>query len=292
MPAFELQLDQAAGLRQMRQPRPVRVIAVTSGKGGVGKSTVTVNLAVALALNNKQVMILDADLGLANVDVMLGLHPPYNLSHVLNGERLLEEVIVVGPKGVRIVPGASGIQKMAMLSPAQHAGLIRTFGEISADLDVMLVDTSAGISDSVIAFSRAAQDVIVVVCDEPASITDAYALIKLLSRDYGVQRFHIVANMVKGPMEGRDLYEKFARVTGRFLDVALDFMGAVPYNDYLRKAIQKQRALVDAFPNSNGALAFGELAEHTERWPVPTTASGHLEFFVERIIRYGSNHYI
>jgi flagellar biosynthesis protein FlhG len=290
MQASETRLDQATGLRQIRHPRPVRVIAVTSGKGGVGKSTVTVNLAVALALENRQVMILDADLGLANIDVLLGLHPAYNLSHVLSGQRLLEEIIVLGPKGIKIVPGASGIQKMAMLSPAQHAGLIRSFGEVGCDLDFMLVDTSAGITDSVVTFSRAAQEVIVVVCDEPASITDAYALIKLLSRDYGVQRFHIVTNMVRSAVHGRELYEKFARVTGRFLDVVLDFMGAIPNNDYFRKAAQKQRALIDAFPSSSGAVAFEHLAECMEQRPVPTTASGHLEFFVERLIRFGANH--
>jgi len=292
MPAFETRLDQATGLRHMCQPRPVRVIAVTSGKGGVGKSTVTVNLAVAMALENKQVMILDADLGLANVDVMLGLHPAYNLSHVLSGERLLEEIVVSGPKGIKIVPGASGIQRMAALSPAEHAGLIRSFSELSYDLDIMLIDTSAGITDSVVTFSRAAQEVIVVLCDEPASITDAYALIKLLSRDYGVQRFRIVANMVHGATEGRELYEKFARVTERFLDVALDFAGAVPHDDSLRKAIQAQRALVDAFPASKGAVAFKRLATSTEKWPLPASASGHLEFFVERLIRFGSHRYI
>lgn len=288
MPALESRFDQASGLRRMSHPLPVRVIAVTSGKGGVGKTSITVNLAMALALNHKQVMVLDADLGLANIDVLLGLHPTYNLSHVLRGERSLEEVIVQGPAGIKVVPATSGLKKMAELVPAELAGLIRAFSEISFTLDMLLIDTAAGISDSVVTFSRAAQDIIVVVCDEPASITDAYALIKVLSRDYGVERFHILANMVSSAVEGHELFDKFSRVTSRFLDVTLDFMGAVPYDEFLRKAIQRQKALVEVFPSSKGAMAFKKLAAKTDKWPVPNSASGRLEFFVERLIRFGS----
>jgi flagellar biosynthesis protein FlhG len=267
---------------------PVRVIAVTSGKGGVGKTSVTINLALALAGNHKQVMLLDADLGLANIDVLLGLHPTYNLTHVLNGERSLEEIIVQGPMGIRIIPAASGINRMTQLTGSEHAGLIQAFSELSSDMDVLLIDTAAGISDSVITFSRAAQEVIVVLCDEPASITDACALIKVLSRDHGVARFHILANMVASVVQGQELYQKFSRVVSRFLDVTLQFMGAVPFDEQFRKAIQKQRALVEMFPTSRGALAFKRLAAKTEDWPLPQSASGYLEFFVERLVRFGS----
>jgi flagellar biosynthesis protein FlhG len=279
--------DQAAGLRRMAQPRPVRVVAVTGGKGGVGKTTVSVNLGIALAQRGKQVMLLDADLGLANVDVLLGLNPVYNLSHVISGERTLEEVIVDGPAGLRIVPASSGVRGMADLTPAEHAGVIRAFSELSQSLDVMLVDTAAGISDSVISFSRACQEVILVVCDEPASITDAYALVKVLSRDHGVQRFHVLANMVHSAPEGRDLFGKLSRVAQRFLDVTLHFVGAVPYDEQLRKAVQRQRAVVDVFPRSRSAQALKDLAQRADNWPVPTTPGGHLEFFVERLIQSG-----
>jgi len=282
--------DQAAGLRQITQPKPVRVIAVTSGKGGVGKTNVSVNLAVALADSGKEVMLMDADLGLANIDVMLGLHPTHDLSHVMTGERTLEEIIVSGPSGMHIVPAASGTRAMAELSSAEHAGVIRAFSELSHQLDVLIIDTAAGIADSVVSFTRAAQEVLVVVCDEPASITDAYALIKILSRDYGIQRFRVLANMAHSAQEGRELFNKISRVTDRYLDVTLDFVGMVPHDDYLRKAVKRQRAVVDAYPRSRAAMAFRNLIQKMEKWPIPTGAAGHLEFFVERLIHSSAGH--
>ncbi len=280
----EVIIDQAAGLRRIVKPRPVRVIAVTSGKGGVGKTNVSVNLGIALAQEGKEVMLLDADFGLANVDVMLGLHPTYNISHVISGSRSLEEVIVPGPSGLRVVPASSGIKKMAELDVTQHAGVIRAFSELSQELDVLIIDTAAGISESVVSYARAAQEVVVVVCDEPASITDAYAMIKLLNRDYGINRFRILANMVLSVQEGRALFQKLTTVTDRYLDIAMDFMGAIPFDDYLKKAVQKQRAVVEAYPRSKAALAFKKLAQKTEHWPLPSSAGGHLEFFIERLI--------
>ncbi|MEF1212708.1 AAA family ATPase, partial [Vibrio alginolyticus] len=174
--------DQASGLRRLTQPSLTKVIAVTGGKGGVGKSNVTLGLAICMARQGKKVMVLDADLGLANVDVMLGIRAKRNLGHVLAGECELKDAIVEGPYGIKIIPATSGTQSMTELSHAQHAGLIRAFGSLEDEMDVLLIDTAAGISDMVISFSRAAQDVVVVVCDEPTSITDAYALIKLLSK--------------------------------------------------------------------------------------------------------------
>ncbi|MDX1698767.1 MAG: MinD/ParA family protein [Thiohalobacterales bacterium] len=262
-------------------------MAVASGKGGVGKTTVSANLAVMLARRGKQVLLLDADLGLANVDVMLGLNPRYNLSHVIAGEASLDEVILEGPAGIRIVPSASGRRNMLNLTAGEQAGLIRAFSEITHDVDILLVDNAAGISDSVVTFARASHEVIVVVCDEPASLTDAYALIKVLHRHHGVDRFHILANMTATAHEGRQLYEKLSRVTQRFLDVTLDFMGAVPHDDYLRKAVQRQQAVVEAYPRSRAALAFRKMADKTDKWPVPQLASGQLEFFVERLINAG-----
>ncbi len=276
--------DQAEGLRRMSKTNPVRVLAVTSGKGGVGKTNISVNLAVSLAQIGRRVMVMDADLGLANLDVMLGLHPQYNLSHVLNGQRTLEEILLTGPAGIRVVPAASGIQNMAELEPAQHAGLIRAFSELSHTMDVLIIDTAAGISDSVVSFSKAAQEVLVVVCDEPASLTDAYALIKLLSREHGLFRFRIVANMAGSPQEGRELFKKLTRVTDKFLDVMLDFVGVVPYDEYLRKSVRKQRAVVEAFPRSKASRAFKEIAVRVDNWPAPRGAGGHVEFFVERLI--------
>lgn len=277
--------DQAAGLRNMTsKQRPVKVIAVASGKGGVGKTNVTVNLGVALAQQGKQVLLMDADLGLANIDVMLGVHPQYNLLHVLDGSKTLQEIIVEGPAGMKIIPAASGIQKMAELSPAEHAGMIQAFSELEQHIDILLIDSAAGIADSVISFTRAAQEVIVVVCDEPASITDAYALIKLLSRDYQLDHFHIIANMTRSVQEGRELFNKISMVCERFLDVNLDFMGIVPFDEDLRLAVKKQHAVVEFRPQSKSATAFTHLSRKIAHWPIMKQPRGHMEFFVERLI--------
>jgi flagellar biosynthesis protein FlhG len=279
--------DQAAGLRRLAANHPVRVIAVASGKGGVGKTNVSVNLAMALANRGKQVMLLDADFGLANVDVMLGLNPAYNLSHVINGDCALEDIIVTGPGNIKVIPASSGIKKMAELSPEEHIGLIHAFSQLSDGIDVLVVDTAAGISDSVTSFARACQELIVVVCDEPASITDAYALIKVLSRDCGQSRFRVLSNMVRNQDEGQDLFHKLSRAADRFLDVTLDYMGAVPHDEYLRRAVQKQRAVVDVYPSSKAAMAFAKLAATVEKWPQDSTPSGHVQFFFERLIHAG-----
>ena len=283
-------IDQASGLREMLHPRPVRAIAVTGGKGGVGKTNLSVNLGVAAAETGQKVMLLDADLGLANIDVMLGLHPEYDLSHVMRGERTLDEIVIEGPAGMKVVPGASGLQSLAELSPAEHTGLIRAFSELAADTELLIVDTAAGISDTVLSFSRAAHEIVVVVCDEPASITDAYAIIKLLNRDYGHQRFRVLANMVRSAQEGRDLYKKMYRVTERYLDVTLGFMGAVPFDESLRKAVKMQRPVVQAFPRSRVAQVFRSLAKKIETWPPPDGANGQVQFFVERLIKYSSDY--
>lgn len=265
---------------------PVQVIAVTGGKGGVGKTNVSVNLSLALADLGRRVMLLDADLGLANVDVLLGLTPKRTLADVINGECDLKDVLIQGPGGIRIVPAASGTQSMVQLSPMQHAGLIQAFSEIGYNVDVLVVDTAAGIGDGVVSFVRAAQEVIVVVCDEPTSITDAYALIKLLNRDYGMNRFRVLANMAHSPQEGRNLFAKLTKVTDRFLDdVALQYLGAVPYDESVRKAVQKQRAVYEAFPRSKCSLAFKAIAQKVDSWPLPANPRGHLEFFVERLVQ-------
>lgn len=276
--------DQAAGPRRLAGPKPVQVVAVTSGKGGVGKTNVSVNLAAALAQRNHEVLLMDADLGLANVDILLGLQPKHNLSHVISGACSLEDIILTGPKGMKVVPSSSGTKRMVELNMAEHAGIIQAFGELTQALDVLIVDTAAGICESVVRFTQACQHVVVVVCDEPTSITDAYALIKILSRDYDIHRFHLLANMTRSPHEGRELFNKVARVADRFLDVTLDYLGTVPYDEYLRKAVRKQRAVIEAYPECGSAMTFKGLARKIEQWPDPRGAKGHIEFFMERLI--------
>lgn len=277
-------LDQASGLRNMSIAKKTKVVAVTGGKGGVGKTSVSLNTAIALAQSGQNVLVLDADLGLANCDVMLGLRVHKNLSHVLSGEAELDDILVEGPHGIKIVPATSGSIDMVELSPAQHAGLIRAFSEMKTPVDVFIVDTAAGISDMVLSFSRASHEVLVVVCDEPTSITDAYALIKVLNRDHGVSKFKVVANMVRTIKEGQDLFKKLTLVTDRFLEVNLELTAIIPFDDNLRKAVRRQRAIVDAFPRSPSSVAFKTLAAKINKWPAPSHASGNLEFFLEQLV--------
>lgn len=276
--------DQASGLRLMKK-QMVKVISVTGGKGGVGKTNVTLNLAMALAQLGKKVLVLDADLGLANCDVMLGLRVEKNLSHLLAGTATLDDILVEGPFGIKIAPATSGSQNMTELSQVEHASLIRAFSELQTPVDVLLVDTAAGISDMVLSFSRASQDVLVVVCDEPSSITDAYALMKILSRDHGVDKFKIVANMVRNLKEGHELFAKLTRVTDRFLDVSLELVATVPHDENVRKAARKQKAFIDAFPKTPASMAIKTLALKAAKWPLPNSASGHLEFFLEQLVQ-------
>ena len=276
--------DQASSLRRMNQSRLIKVIAVTGGKGGVGKTNVTLNTAISMAKQGKRVMVLDADLGLANVDVMLGLRVEKNLSHVLSGECTLDEVLVEGPHGVLIAPATSGTQSMTELTATEHAGLIRAFSELTTPIDVLIVDTAAGISDMVLSFARASQDIMVVVCDEPTSLTDAYALIKILNREHGVFRFKIIANMVRNLREGQELFAKLSKVTGRFLDVALELVATIPYDENIRKSVRKQKAIVDAYPHSPAAQAIQKLSQQALSWPIPSQPGGHLEFFLEQLV--------
>jgi flagellar biosynthesis protein FlhG len=279
-------IDQAHGLRAAAAaaPRPVRVVAVASGKGGVGKTNVSVNLSLALAEMGRRVMLLDADLGLANIDVLLGLQPRFTLSDVLEGRCGLEDTFLDGPLGITVVPAASGKRRMAELSFGEHAGLIRAFSTMDRELDALVVDTAAGISGSVCNFAEAAQEVIVVVCNEPTSITDAYALIKVLSREHGVARVQVLANSVRSQHEGHELYAKLSRVSERFLDVTLGYMGAVPFDDWLRRAVQKQQAVLQAYPSAPASAALRGVARKLEQLALPSGPRGNLEFFVERLV--------
>lgn len=287
--------DQASGLRAMQnnaqntikpisKDKPVRVLAVASGKGGVGKTNASVNLGISLAKLGNRVLLMDADMGLANVDIMLGLQTKYNLSHVLDGEKTLKEVMVDAPGGIKIVPAASGVSRMAQLTPMENAGIINAFSELDGILDVLIIDTAAGIADSVVSFCRASQEVVVVVTDEPASMTDAYALIKVLSREHNLNRFHLLANMTRSSEHGRMLYEKVSKVCEQFLDVSIDYLGTVPFDHDLREAIQKQSPVTVSKPNSLSGKAFQEMAQRIESWPIPTGVTGYLQFFVESLL--------
>ncbi|HWL63650.1 MAG TPA: AAA family ATPase [Steroidobacteraceae bacterium] len=265
------------------QPDPVQVIAVTGGKGGVGKTCVAVNLAAAMAAQNRRVLLLDGDLGLANADVQLGLMPGHTLEHVLDGRCTLEEAVVETPAGFRLIAGASGVAKLAGLSTAEHLGLVQAFSHLTQQLDTLVIDTAAGIADSVLQFCQASQHVLVVVNDEPASLTDAYALIKVLHRRHGMRRFHVLANRSAAQGAGESLYRKLERVTSRFLDVVLEYAGEIPEDAYVRSAIRQQRCVFGAYPSAGASRAFSRLAARAARWSVPGQR-GNVEFFMERLV--------
>jgi flagellar biosynthesis protein FlhG len=268
----------------MSTGQPIQVIAVTGGKGGVGKTNLSVNMSLALAKLGKRVVLLDADLGLANVDLLLGVKADKNISDVLSGECDLKDILIDASGGIKVIPASSGTQELANLGPQEHAGLINAFAGLVDELDVLVIDTAAGISDSVISFVRAAQEILLVVCDEPSSITDAYALIKILNRDYGIDRFRVVANMTRSETEGQHMFNKLLNVADRFLDVNLQYAGEIPFDDSVRKAVKKQKATIEAFPGSKSSIAFKKLAENVVDWPIPDQPRGHLEFFVERLV--------
>jgi flagellar biosynthesis protein FlhG len=276
--------DQAQGLRSMTRRRPVKVIAVSGGKGGVGKTNVCANLAVALAGMGRRVMVLDADLGLANIDVLFGLQPRVTLADVVRGDCPLHDIVLEGPQGVRVVPGASGIPEMARLDAAGLAGVVHAFSDLTEDLDILLIDTAPGITPDVLRFAEAAHEVLVVVRDEPTSITDAYAVVKVLSCERNVNRFRVVTNMTAGSGDGVSLYNKLARVTDRFLNVSLHHTGSIPFDPRVGRAVQMQTPLMTAFPGSMAALSVRKMAERADGWEVPRQPRGHIEFFLERLV--------
>jgi len=285
-------MDQAQNLRRAaakRRPSAgggvVRTLAVTSGKGGVGKTNVVVNLALEMAARGKKVLLLDADLGLANVDVMLGLNPQYSIQDVLSGEKRLEEVVVEGPRGISILPAASGVSELSQLSREDKLVLLQELDTFQTDADVVLIDTAAGISDMVLYFNIAAQDRLVVVTDEPTSLTDAYALIKVLHTQHQEKRFRILVNNVPGPKEAKEVYRKLAMAADHFLGgLSLDYLGFIPRDPAVNKSVIQQKALVEAAPESKAAKAMAQLAERVLNLP-PESSSGNIKFFWRRLVQ-------
>jgi flagellar biosynthesis protein FlhG len=267
--------------------RPVRVIAVTSGKGGVGKTNVAANLAYHLSQMRKKTLILDADMGLANIDVILGIAPKYNLYHVLKGEKALADVIVDGPGGMRILPATSGIPEMAELSKGEKLALIDELDGLGSDLDFMLIDTAAGIAGNVIYFNVAAREIIVVVSPEPTSITDAYALIKILYKNHGEKRFMLLVNMAKNTNEAREVFLKVSNATSHFLNLSIEYLGYVLEDVRVTEAVRHQKALAEIYPDSRANKCLQSIARKLCRLQPESCESGSLKFFWKSIVDKG-----
>lgn len=260
--------DQADSLRRMvREMRPhARVLAVTSGKGGVGKTNIAANLAIALCRNHRQrVVLIDADLGLANVDLMLGLQPQWNLSHVLSGERRLEDIIVQGPEGVEIIPGASGLSRLADLQDAQRRTLLEELAKLDHRADYCIIDTGAGIGRTVVSMAASADECIVVATPEPPSVADAYAMLKIISRQPHRPQLRLLVNMVGSRQEARRVYERIAGVAQKFLGLQVHDAGYIFCDGHVARAVRGRKPFVTAFPNSQAAWCMRQVAEKTAR---------------------------
>jgi len=265
--------------------KSLRVISITGGKGGIGKTTLSINLAVAFAKLNQKVLLFDADLGLANVDVMLGLHPDKNIHDVLSGECTLPDVCIRGPHGINIIPAASGIQEMADLSSIESIELIRSFSSMADSIDIMIIDLASGISNQVIDFTHAAQDVIVMICNDPTSLMDSYAVIKILHQKYARSRFGIVVNKVKNPAEGYQVFSKFQDVAAKFIHISMHYLGHIPSDDFIAVAARERVSVVDKFPQSKSAIAINNLSHGIIHWREENYLTGGIQFFFERLVK-------
>ena len=275
-------LHGAPPLLQKVRERKTRVISVTSGKGGVGKSTVVVNLAVALANEGKRVLVIDADLGLGNIDMLLGLNPIHTLNDVFSGKLRLADIIIEGPGGIKLAPAGSGVQRYTALSQEERLRLMDELEMLEEDFDVLIIDTESGISKNVTYFNIAAQEILLVVAPEPASITDSYALIKLLNNFHDERHFKVLVNMARDAGEGFQVFKKLSHVVSRFLDVSLDYVGCVVRDRLLLDAVRRQKSVVDLYPRATVSHCFATLAQSLVEHPVDLRVKGNIQFLFRR----------
>ena len=253
--------------------RNPRVISISSGKGGVGKSNITINLALALMRAGRKALIWDADLGLANIDVLLGLNPEFNFQHVLNGKKELREIMETASCGLKILPAGSGLEELTHLSLDQKVVLGRGLQEITQEFDYILFDTGAGIASNVIYFNKVADEVILVVVPEPTSITDSYAMIKVMSQKHGRSTFKILMNLVKGEVEAGAIFNRIRDVAERFLSIRLDYYGFIPRDEAFSRSVIQQKPLLELYPNSPASRCIEGLARTIDS-NAPTPGGG------------------
>jgi flagellar biosynthesis protein FlhG len=265
---------------------PVRVITVTSGKGGVGKSNIVVNLGLALARQGCKVLLIDADLGLGNLDILLGLTPEFTIKDVLSLRRELAEVIVDGPEGLKILPASSGIPELSMLDESQKLFLLDAMDHYTEAVDIVLIDTGAGISPNVLFFNIAAQERILVVNNQPPSIADAYALIKVLATQHAEKSFKLLVNGLATSREAELVYSTLLKVTERFLgqDISLDYLGFIPHDEAVPKAVMRQQPVLALYPKAQASKSFMVLAQNLLESPRSSGIDGNIKFFWRRFL--------
>ncbi|GAB4346985.1 MAG: MinD/ParA family protein [Candidatus Abyssubacteria bacterium] len=276
--------DQAQKLRELAaasKARP-RVITVTSGKGGVGKSNVVINLAICLARMGKQVLIIDADLGLANIDILLGLKNKYNLQHVLDGHMTLKDVVVSGPAGIKVIPGSSGIPRIANMNNRRRREFIASFKDIEGEADIILIDTSAGITKNVIKFAVLADEVILVTTPEPSAVTDAYAMIKVIHAEKPNADIGLLVNLAHSEAQALDVAHKVAQVSKQFLNFPVFVLGAIPNDPYVQRAVMQRRPWSELYPRAAASKAIRQMATRVLNGEGPRTGEG----FIQRLSAY------
>ena len=261
----------------------MHVIALTGGKGGIGKTTISINLAVMLA-KTKRVLLFDADLGLANVDVLLGLQAKKTLKNFIEQQCSIEDLFLQGPNQLKIIPGDSGTQLMSELSSSESTKMIQAFSSITETFDYMLVDLASGISSQVINFTQAAQTIMLIICNDPASLMDSYAVIKLLFKKYGRSKFGIIVNKVKNQGEAYHIYNSFQNVVSQFIDISLNYYGFIPHDDYISLATRAQMAVVEKYPLSPATQAFAELTLAIHALEKQHDITGGIQYFMEKML--------
>lgn len=261
-----------------------RTISVTSGKGGVGKSTLVSNLAIGLSRLGHRVLILDGDLGMANVDVMFAKRTTSSIEHVLTGEKRLTEIMIEVAPDVFLIPGGSGVYGLQQIDTFQKKMLLDQVNGLADPFDFMLIDTASGIDDNVLYLNSAAQEVLVVVTPDPASLTDAYALIKVLHKKFNEHKFSIVANMVQDQREALAVYKRLSDVTQRFLCVSLDYKGFIPTDVNLRAATKTQQLILQTNPQSPSSTAIIGLSEKLSGYDSLAPVKGGMQFFWEQLV--------
>jgi flagellar biosynthesis protein FlhG len=261
------------------------VFAVTSGKGGVGKTNIVGNLAITYQRMRKRVLIFDADLGLANIDIIFGINPKYTIEEVIKGEKELSQIIAKGPEGVAIIPASSGVQELSHLSEGHKINLLNEFDLLNNMYDILLIDTGAGISSNVIYFNLAAQERIVVVTPEPTSITDAYALIKVMFMQHGTKKFILLMNMVRNEKEAVSVYKHLSRVVEKFMgSISLDYAGYIPYDKHLHESVNRREPVTCCYPRSSSSQSFKKLAEYLLDQTDGRHQDGSIQFFWKRLM--------
>jgi flagellar biosynthesis protein FlhG len=240
--------------------RSTKIITITSGKGGVGKTNIVANIGYTLCRFGKKVLILDADLGLGNLDVLLGLTPQYNLSDVIHGDKQLADIIVEGPGRLKILPAASGIQELTELTADERYHVFSQLGDLIKDFDIVLIDTAAGISSNVLFFNINADEIMVVVTPEPTSITDAYALMKVLSVKYGTDHFKLVVNAATSQHEADDVFRQLSMVADRFLNIRIEYYGRIGLDEKLKKGVRQQKIVSEMAPLSKASRDIATLS--------------------------------